>query len=110
MYQQMTIFDFLGPAYPDIKTITEAEAVRIVGDALGVRFVWSEFFQEWESVKGKVKLSLNYSHYNLTDNHDLFLGAGYAYRTGGGGRPCDSIKEAIAYLERKVEEVKNDRT
>ena len=110
MYQQMTIFDFLGPAYPDIKTITEAEAVRIVGDALGVRFVWSEFFQTWQAVKRKVELTLNYAHYDLIDNHDLFLSAGYAYRTGGGGRPCDSIKEAIAYLERKVEEVKNDRT
>ena len=35
MYQQMTIFDFLEPAYPDIKTITEAEAIQIVGDATG---------------------------------------------------------------------------
>jgi hypothetical protein len=106
----MTIFDFLGPAYPDIKTITEAEAVRIVGDALGVEFTYSEFFNEWVARKGKTRLNLKYSNFNLPDNHDLFLGAGYAYRTGGGGRPCDSIKEAIAYLERKVEEVKNDRT
>ena len=105
-YTQMTIFDFLQPdqsEYPDINTISEAEAVRIVGDALGVRFVWSEFFHTWQAVKRKVKLTLNYSHFNLLDNHDLFLSAGYDYKTGGGGSPCRGIREAIAYLEKKVE-------
>ena len=114
-YTQMTIFDFLQldqREYPDINTISEAEAVRIVGDALGVEFVWSEFFQTWQAVKRKVEMTLNYAHYDLIDNHDLFLSAGYDCKAKhcGGGAPCSGIREAIAYLERKVEEVKNDRT
>lgn len=112
-YEQLTIFDFLQPdqsEYPDINTISEAEAVRIVGDALGVRFAWSEFFQTWQAVKSKVKMTLNYAHFNLIDNHDLFLSAGYYCKAKhcGGGAPCRGIREAIAYLERRVEEKKHD--
>ena len=106
MYQQMTIFDFLGPAYPDIKTISEAEAVRIVGDAIGVKFAWSEVFDVWIAQKGKLRLNLKYSNFNLPDNHDLFLSAGYDRRNPcceGGGSPCTSIEEAIKYLKTKME-------
>lgn len=106
-YTQMTIFDFLQPdqsEYPDINTISEAEAVRIVGDALGVEFVWSEFFQTWQAVKRKVKLTLDYDHFDLIDNHDLFLNVGYDCKMGGGGAPCESIEEAIKYLKTRVED------
>lgn len=104
-YTQMTIFDFLQPEFPDINTISEAEAVRIVGDALGVEFTYSEFFNEWAARKGKTRLYLNYSNFNLPDNYDLFLDAGYDRRNPcyeGGGRPCASIEEAIKYLKSKI--------
>lgn len=106
-YTQMTIFDFIQPnqrEYPDINTISEAEAIQIVGDALGVRFVWSESFHEWQAVKRKVKLTLNYDHFDLIDNHDLFLSAGYDCKMGGGGAPCKSIEEAIKYLNARAED------
>lgn len=104
MYRQMTIFDFLGPAYPDIRTITEAEAVRIVGDAIGVKFAWSEFFGVWIAKKGKIRLNLKYSNFNLPDNNDLFLSTGYDCKMSGGGAPCKSIEEAIKYLKTKMED------
>lgn len=52
--QQLTIFDWmpsLARPYPDINDITEAEAVQIVAGALGLKFVYSERFREWQAKK-----------------------------------------------------------
>ena len=87
-----------------IAKITEAEAVRIVGDAIGVKFAWSEFFNVWIAQKGKLRLNLKYGNFNLPDNHDLFLSTGYDCKMGGGGVPCKSIEEAIKYLKTKMED------
>lgn len=106
MIRQMTIFDFLPSRYPDINDIDESEAVRIVGDRLGVVFTYNDYFEQWECKKGKIKLSLEYDHFNLHDNHDLFLGVGYDCRNPvcGGGSPCASIEQAIRYFERIIQE------
>jgi hypothetical protein len=104
---QMTIFEWLQPertSYPDINDIDEAEAVRLVWDALGVKFIWNDFFALWIGKKGKLRMDLEYSHFDLDDNHDLFLGAGYECGTSGGASPTSGIEEAIAYVNKAMKE------
>jgi hypothetical protein len=101
---QMTIFEWLQPVqeYPDINDITEAEAAQIVGKALGLNFVFNEIHNRWIAKKGKLKIDLNYSHYVLKDNHDLFLGVGWQCGTSGGASPCHGIADAIKYFQRAI--------
>lgn len=96
MYEQMSIFDFLPSSYPDINTIPEAEAVRIIGEAIGVRFAPGKF-GDWRGKSGRMTLSAKYRHY--IDNNRLFVGLGWCLGTSGGGAPCDSIKDAIKWFE-----------
>lgn len=102
---QMTIFEWLQPetSYPDINDIDEAEAVRLVWDALGVKFIWNDFFELWIGKKGKLHMDLQYDNFCI-GNHELFLGAGYAYGTAGGASPTSGIKEAIAYFKDAMKE------
>lgn len=101
---QMTLFDFLKPEYPDINSITEAEAAEIVGDSIGKTFKYNSFFEQWEVRIGRLKLSLSFDNYNLDGNTDRFIGVGYEKGTSGGGAPCDTIQQAVAYFNRKMTE------
>lgn len=101
---QMTIYEWLQPAYPDINDIDEAEAVRLVGDALGVKFIWNDFFAQWIGKKGKLRMAMEYDHFVLDDNHDLFLGVDYSFGTAGGASPTRGIKEAIEYFKDAMRE------
>lgn len=100
---QITIFDWFRPAAPDINDITEAEAVRQVGDMIGVVFSYNDRFNQWQARVGNLKLSLSYRRFNLDNNTDLFLDAGYDYYKGGGGSPCSGIESAVKYFERVME-------
>lgn len=105
MNGQMTIFDFLKPTYPDdLNTLPEEEMVRIVGEALGIKFNYDDFFESYKYKKGIVTLTIGYSNYSLPDNTARFIGCGYDWALAndrqGGGRPCDSIEEAVNYLQR----------
>ena len=93
----------LRPGFPDIIDIPEEEAVRIVGENLGVTFTYDKKFDEWQWRKGKLRLSMGYSHFDLDDNHDLFLGTMYSYGTEGGASPCSGIEETINWFKSKLE-------
>lgn len=101
---QMSIYDFMKPTYPDINDIPEEEAVRIVGEAIGMEFFYSTKFQDWRSLKKGIVLTMEYGHFTLDDNHDLFLGTGYNTRNAGGGSPCDGIEEAINWFRRVMDD------
>lgn len=107
MEGQISIFDWMPellPKYPPITDITEEEAVQIVGDAIGVRFIWDSKFREYFGKVGKLKLTVRYGHYQLDDNHDLFISIGWNCGTSGGGAPMGSIEEAIDYFRRTIRE------
>ena len=104
MNGQMTIFDFLAPAYPDINDITEEEAARIIGDAIGAQFKYVDRFREWQGKIGKLKLSVGYSHFILDDNHDLFVDTDYQFGTEGGGAPCTSIEGVVKWFRKKIKQ------
>ena len=85
MNYQMSIFDLLEEETPNIIDITEAEAVRIVGERLGVQFKYSPFFGEWQAQVGKMELSCEYAHFSKGINGGrLFLGVGWSLGTEGG--------------------------
>lgn len=103
MNGQMTLFDWMPTAcvqfeYPDINDISEAEAVQMVGNAIGLTFVYNDFFEQWQAKKEKMKLRLKYDHFCLDDNQYLFLATYYQYGTRGGGSPCSGIEGAIKYF------------
>ena len=102
MYKQLTIFDWMRPEYPDIHDISEAEVAKIVGDAIGMTFKHDG--ERWCARIKNYLIDLEYDHYDLEDNHDLFLGIGYDNKKdhSGGGAPTDSIEEAIAYIKRRI--------
>ena len=97
MNEQISIYSLLPT--PDINDISEAEAVQIVGERLGVRFSYNDFFERWEGKRGRITMALSYSHYfpDIFEGR-LFLGADYHYGDGGGSSPCDGIDEAVEYL------------
>ena len=98
---QMTIYDFLvaDADYPNINDIEEAEAVRIVGDAIGVCFKYNDYFGEWQAkINKSTTLGIHYSNYVLDDNKDRFLACGFSYKQGGAGAPCDDIRSAVEWF------------
>lgn len=101
--QQLSIFDWM-TSYPDINDISESQAVQMVGDAIGVKFEWSEFFDTWLAKVGKTRLDLKYGHFVLADNHDLYIGVGYwkEDKKEGGGFPLESIEKAIKYFKAHI--------
>lgn len=113
MYEQLSIFDWmptLRPGFPDINDIPEEEAVRIVGENLGIVFTHDKKFRDWRWKRGRLRLSMEYGHFTLDDNHDLFLGTGYEYRGSeeeggycGGASPCSGIEETINWFKSKLE-------
>ena len=104
---QMTIYDWLGlqPEYPDINDVSEEEAVRMVGEAIGRTFAYNSKFREWQAKKGKLKMTMSYDNF-IFGNHDRFLGTGWVYGTSSGGSPTSGIKEAIAYFKDVIGRVK----
>lgn len=104
---QLSLFDipaFLGT--PDINDIPEAEAVRIVGERIGQIFAWNASMDQWESKRGRLKLSLKYGRFVPGINEGrLFLGAGWSTKDAGGGAPLDGIEQAVKWFEKRLEAV-----
>lgn len=100
---QMTIFDLMPLDYPSIEDVTEEELAQIIGDALGVRFVYMEFFDNWQAKTKKMRLDFEISNYQLADNHNKFIGCGYTLGTSGGGAPRDSVEDAIKWFKMILE-------
>ena len=55
MKGQISIFDWMPPEQPSFDDVQEPEAVRRVGDALGLTFRYDERFQEWAAKAGRTE-------------------------------------------------------
>ena len=106
---QMSIFDFVTADYPDFNTMSESEAAKVIGDALGVVFKYNDRFEEYEAKKWRTMLTFEFDNYLEFDNMQKekrgarFLSMGYQVKgenAHGGGAPCDSFDAAIDYLRR----------
>lgn len=109
---QMTIFDY----FSELDSIPEEEMARQVGEAVGMVFkrVKADWFENsenrgwYEARKSKhEKYELHYSTY--IGSNKRFIGAGWQYKTSGGGGPCDTIQEAIDYIKRGMVKAQQEK-
>ena len=112
---QMTIYEFL-PQSADFCTMKADEVIDIIGQRIGVRFVWDEELGEYFSQLGKLRLHASIDKYTVTHHGSETLIAGHKHiscgwqmPTEGGGKPCNSIDEAVSYLQKAIERVKHGK-
>lgn len=101
---QMTIFDFL-PQEADFTSMPESEVMDAISQRIGVRLVLDKHLEEYSAKVGKRKISAEIDTYSCTHEGSAtiieghkFISVGWADSNGGGGRPCNSIDEAVEYL------------
>ena len=103
--QQLTIFDIIeekgkaAPNFPDFQLLELSEIARILSDAVGVTFR-ADRFGRYEAKHGKIVFDLGLSTYLVDDKFgQKFISIGYLDKSdhSGGGRPADSIAEAVNY-------------
>ena len=112
--EQMSIFDFM-PA-DDGDTLEGKTIAQIAADIsmiVGVNFnpkTWNDGDVQYVARLDKNNtLTLSEDHYNTEDeeNGKRFLGCGYDFEDkSGGGAPCDTIDEAVAYFRKRMEQYK----
>ena len=76
MKGQISLFDWMPPEQPSFDDVQEPEAVRLIGDALGLTFRYDERFQEWTAKAGKLKCILTVFHIMTASGRiGVFLGS-----------------------------------
>jgi hypothetical protein len=106
----MTIWDYL-PA-ESLETIPEEDAVRQIGDAIGVDFQPDAILGGYRAKVGKCILTCEYDRYSTSCysdelDGDLFISTGFdgkdQYgRMFGAAAPRDSIQEAIDWFRDRM--------
>lgn len=112
MKGQMSIFEFL-PQESDFSSMPESEVMDEISQRIGVRLVYDSRMEEYSAKVGKTKISAEIDTYSCTHEGSAtiikgnkFIGAGWSRSTEGGGRPCDSIDEAVEYLLKAISQKK----
>ena len=108
MKGQMTIFEFL-PQEADFVTMDLNQVAEIIGNKVGVKLNYDDYLEEYIGTVGKIKITVGMSTYKVTHEGSetliagrKFISAGWGMSTEGGGRPCDSIDEAVEYLQKAL--------
>ena len=108
MQGQMTIFEFL-PQEADFVTMDLEQVAEIISNKVGVKLNYDDYLEEYMGTVGKIKITVGMSTYKVTHEGSetliaghKFIGAGWGMSTEGGGRPCDSIDEAVEYLQKAL--------
>lgn len=107
MTGQMSIYDWLGSLqeiYPDINSISEAEAVQIVSEKTGIPFKYRDDFWGWQAKQGKSTIRLKYNNFSV-GNHERFFGLDASTNIEGIGCPCSGIEEVIKRVEAWIERI-----
>lgn len=107
---QMSIFEFL-PQEDDFCTMPEAEVMEIISQRIGVKLQYTNYSNKYDKLHdysakvGKMNINASIDTYVTTLGGDSkvieghkFISVGWGNSTSGGGRPCDSIDEAVEYL------------
>lgn len=111
MEGQISIFELLPPEERPIEEMSSEDIARIIGQAIGLKFLPSEWFDEMRAKPYKnLEFTVRKSFYSCdTVNNkkgDAFIGCGYSFGTSGAGSPVDSIEDAIKFFERALERAK----
>ena len=115
---QLSLFDMMPAEDGDTlegKTISQIAAD--ISMLVGVNFnpkTWSDGEVQYVARLDKNStLTLSEDHYDTEDeSHGLrFLGCGYDFKNdnSGGGAPCDTIDDAVAYFRKRIEQYKTMR-
>lgn len=110
MNEQLSLFEMLdseSKAHGDFRNMEEQELVGLIGDSLGITFIYDPRLDTWIFNRNKLKMTCRLSHYSCDGVNfkegDPFISCGYDYKTSGGGYPCDSIDEAVRRLTNVLE-------
>ncbi len=104
---QITLMDWCGNEA--LEGISEAEAVKMIGDALNIQFKYRDDFWGWEYKKGEVICQIKYDNYIFNDNHRQFIGVDINWHQSGWSSPCDNIDEAIEMIKKAFEKIKKEK-
>lgn len=106
---QMSIFDYIPPKPGLFGGMDEQGLADYFGAALGARFTYSRFMEQWKAKIGAVKLDFSLSTYDTSDERDgrPVILVGYVVGKTGGGKACDTVTEALEYF-RKISTHGND--
>ena len=98
---QLSLFDLLPEESLD--DIPEEEMAKRIGDAIGVKFIYDSFFNDYRAKVGHSILMVEYSNYIGCYNDARFIGCGIDDKKNhcGASAPIDSIAEAIQWFERR---------
>jgi hypothetical protein len=111
---QLSLFDMMPTENGDtLESKTIAQIAADISMLVGVNFnpkTWNDGDVQYVAKLNKANiLTLTEDHYNTEDEHNgkRFLGCGYDFEDkSGGGAPCDTIDEAVAYFRKRIEEYK----
>ena len=108
MVGQMSIFEFL-PQEADFCDMPEDAVMEIVSQRIGVRLVRDPEYKNYRATVGKVRITAKISNYTVTHEGSetviaghKHIGCGWGTSKEGGGRPCDSIDDAVDYLQAAI--------
>lgn len=100
-----------GDSYaPDFKKFKDfEEVVSFIGYKIGVKFHKGElvsnyvdYYQEYIGEKGNIRIEIHKDEHVDSELPYIAVDVTEKDCCGGFGSPCDSINEAISYLERKI--------
>lgn len=106
---QMSIFDYIPPKAGLFGGMDAQGLADYFGAALGARFTYSRVMEQWQARIGAVKLDFSLSTYDTSDERHgrPVILVGYVVGKSGGGKPCDTVTEALEYF-RKISTHGND--
>ena len=106
MKGQISLFEIIGTDNLDVdlNEIMEEDMANMVGRALGLTFTQNEFGNYLAKIKNLI-ITVSFLNY-MIDDHRRFIDIDWHNKktTAGGGRPCDSVREAISWVRKKIEE------
>lgn len=115
--EQITIFEIVEPSTePDFTQMTLKQIADHISERTGLHFIpdtrfHGEFNEYIAYYTNTLFFTVGISHYMTGDERQgkPFISVGYECKKtrSGGGRPCDSLQEAISFF--KIELQKNKR-
>ena len=94
-----------------LELMTEEEVATQIGEALGLSFKWNAHLEHYEAkIPGGIKATVHFSRWDTADAKEgkRFIGCGVEMAMGGCGCGEDTIEDAIRFLKRGIEHLKEE--
>lgn len=101
---QLTIFDWLSPDPDAIENMSEATIAERISTATGLQLTYNNKFECYQADLKKLKIIVRVEKQQYAiPPHNEFIGVDVNNKHAGASSPCDSIDEAIKFIEKQVE-------